>query len=109
MRQLATGAEGHGYEINYAMRDEPPDVVALKTAAIKAEDGSEEKQRRIEAYRSAAMDWQQSDDSKGAFLICDAKLVGVFATGEMARAAAVKHEPALAANIGAAPLRWRTE
>lgn len=108
MRQIATGADGTGYMIDYAMKREPEDIEALKMAAIKAEDGSEDKQNRIRAYQQAAKEWADSDGSKGAYLIADAKLVGIFDTGKAARQAAVEMEP-WHDDEGPAQLRWRTE
>jgi hypothetical protein len=116
MRQIATGADGAGYEIHYA-RKQPPDgmpeeLVAMHKAAAEAKEPDEAK-RRSEAFGKAHGEWQRewndNPTSYVAYLLVDGKLEGEHGTGKEARAAAQAMEAPISQSISAAPLRWRTE
>jgi len=122
MRQLATGAEGHGYEINYS-RKMPPEGMPEELEALHKAMGEakepEERSRRAEAFSKAHGEWQRewndNPASYAAYLLVDGKLEGEHLTGADARAAAQALEPEVKLSDGgspkypAAPLRWRTE
>jgi len=114
MRQIATGAEGTGYEIVFARRNpgEIPEGLAVLRKAVDDAKEPEERARRVEAFQKVHAEWQAeweaNPGSYVAHLVVDGKVVGECDTGKTARDAAQKLEPSLH-NLGAAPLRWRTE
>lgn len=115
MRQIATGAEGTGYEIVFARRnpDEVPEGIAELRKAIDDAKEPEERQRRVEAFGKVHAEWQaeweKNPKSYVAHLVVDGRVHSESDTGEAARAIAQKLEPAIDNRVGAAPLRWRTE
>jgi hypothetical protein len=116
MRQIATGADGAGYEITFARKmpkdGHPEELLALQKAAEAATE-PEERRRRHEALNKAhsewQADWEKNPASYAAYLLVDGKLEGEYLTGKEAREAAQKLEAPISQSISAAPLRWRTE
>lgn len=115
MRQIATGAEGAGYEVTFARvnPDTMPEGLAEMRKAVEAATDADEKARRVEAFQKVHAEWQREWEadprSYAAYLLVDGRLVGTHSDGKGARSAAQKLEPTVASNISAAPLRWRTE